>query len=192
MRHYKSNYMTDQQKALLEFVKEQHGSQVRKYTNEPYWNHPVAVANMVSLYSNNHDYCVEIALCHDLLEDTACSQYKLYHTLRSLGYGNADSFHILKSVKELTDVYTSEKYPDMNRKERKQREAERLGKISVTAQNVKYADLIDNTKSIVEHDPKFAVKYLDEKVEVLNNMRAGNINLLIECCYTCRIAMGKL
>ena len=36
-----------QRSALLEFVKEQHGDQVRKFDNVPYWTHPLTVAEMV-------------------------------------------------------------------------------------------------------------------------------------------------
>jgi len=39
-------------------------------------------------------------------------------------------------------------------------------------QTIKVADLISNTGSIVEHDPKFAVTYLEEKrllLDVLTN-----------------------
>jgi len=37
---------------FLEFVQEQHGEQKRKYTLEPYWTHPLEVANMVVKYDH--------------------------------------------------------------------------------------------------------------------------------------------
>ena len=46
----------------------------------------------------------------------------------------------------------------------------------------KYADLIDNSLSIVTHSESFAKTYLQEKVQILDGMRQGNIHLLIEAC----------
>ena len=41
---------------------------------------------------------------------------------------------------------------------------------SKEAQMIKLADLIDNTKSIFKHDPKFAEVYIKEKVDLLEAM----------------------
>jgi hypothetical protein len=40
--------------------------------------------------------------------------------------------------------------------------------------------LIENLSSIVEHDKSFAVTYLQEKKELLKNMRGGNFNLYLK------------
>ena len=164
---------------LLEFVKHWHGDQVRKYTGEPYWHHLVNVAEMASIEPLGY----EIGLCHDLLEDTKCSYEILYSEMKNLGYSLTDRLNICNAVIELTDVYTKESC-ELNRAERKRKESDRLGTISKLAQSVKYADLIDNTKSIAKHDPKFAKVYLAEKRAILDNMRNGNIDLLIKCCWT--------
>jgi hypothetical protein len=50
----------------------------------------------------------------------------------------------------------------------------RLGKISASAKLIKLCDLIDNTRSITEHDPDFAVTYLREKADVLEAMGYGD------------------
>ncbi len=42
------------------------------------------------------------------------------------------------------------------------------------AQTIKLADLISNTRSIVERDPKFAVTYLAEKRELLKVLTDGD------------------
>lgn len=172
--------LTDQQQSLLEFVKQAHSGQVRKYTGEPYWTHPLAVAEVVSKYDDTPGL-TEIALCHDLFEDTAIQREQLKAELIRLDYSQILRIFILNGVEALTDVMTSETYPFMNRAKRKDYEAHRLSKISGHFQTVKYADLIHNTSSIVENDKGFAKKYLNEKRQMLNLMRNGNMNLFIAC-----------
>ncbi len=160
------NHQTMQNRdKLIEFVKEQHRAQVRKYTGEPYLNHLLAVAEMAE--KTGVQYGWEIGLCHDLLEDTECHSGKLESALVNCGYSHDIVYLIVHAVIELTDVFTHHWYPYLNRSIRKQCEALRLHTINRTAQIVKCCDLIDNTKSIVAHDAGFAVKYLAEKREIL-------------------------
>lgn len=181
--------LTERQEKLLQFVKEQHGDQVRKYTGEPYWHHLVAVAEIVGKYEPDG---TEIALCHDLFEDTGCTESWLRELLRMAGYSLFESNEIYTSAIELTDYFTPERFPHLNRAERKKGEANRLGKISNLSQSVKYADLINNTESIAKYDPQFAKKYLQEKIAILDKMRNGNINLLIDCCHVLKNALTEL
>ncbi|GGB77490.1 HD domain-containing protein [Dyadobacter sediminis] len=183
--------LSGEQKNLLEFVKECHGEQKRKYSMAPYWTHVYSVADIASFYVKDAGV-VEIALCHDLFEDTFCNEKVLTARLREIGYGPSMTETIILGVTELTDVYVKEKYPELNRKERKHKEAIRLGQIGKLAQSVKYADLTDNATSIVAGDPGFARIYLREKIDILNQMRQGNINLLIDCCYTLKSCLKQL
>ncbi|MEX0720254.1 MAG: hypothetical protein WD059_06270 [Balneolaceae bacterium] len=181
--------LTDRQEALLEFVKQEHGDQQRKYSDEPYWKHVVRVANIASKYLKDG---VEVAFCHDLLEDTACTEKQLYNQLIAVGYPEEEASVIREGVVELTDVYIKENYPELNRRERKKREAERLWETSYLAQSVKYADLIDNMNSIVDGEPGFARVFVREGVDILKGMRDGNIHLLIDCCYAIKKAKLEL
>lgn len=45
-------------------------------------------------------------------------------------------------------------------------------------QTIKVADLISNTSSIVRHDPKFAVVYLDEARQLLDVLTRADPRLL--------------
>jgi len=83
--------------------------------------------------------------------------------------------------RELTDVYTTESYPDVNRKGRKELEAMRLGRISRKGQTIKYADLLDNGMDIMSNDPKFGEVYLKEKEQILKYMNRGNQELYNKC-----------
>jgi len=184
--------LTDRQEKLFEFVKECHKGQFRKYTGEPYHVHPYAVAELVSSYVQS-EFTIEIALCHDLFEDTDCDRSMLLSVLtEKLGYELQDSRYICHHVEELTDVYTSEAYPDFNRDIRKGLEFIRLRDISSISQSVKYADLIDNTESIVDRDEKFAKVYLKEKEVLLQRMRDGDMYLFADCVGALRDAFKYL
>lgn len=170
--------LSGKQQILLQYVKDSHVDQVRKYTGEPYWNHVYSVAKIIAEIEPKG---IEIALCHDLFEDTEVQMPDLLRFLTHSGYSNEDALFIVSGVNDLTDVFTKENYPTLNRKERKRLEAERLGKVNELSQTVKYADLIDNTKSITEHDEGFAKVYLSEKRQILDQMRRGNFDLLERC-----------
>lgn len=170
--------LTSQQESLFDFVKFKHGHQKRKYTGEPYYNHLYSVADIVSGYIS---HAIEIAFCHDLFEDTNCNFQELYNEMVMIGYKREYAYDVCKCVTELTDVFTSKDYPYLNRVKRKENEALRLGSISPRSQSVKYADLIDNTKSIVEHDPDFSKVYLIEKRRIIELMTKGNAELFAIC-----------
>jgi (p)ppGpp synthase/HD superfamily hydrolase len=182
---------TERQEKLLDFVKKQHEGQIRKYTGEPYWHHVVAVSELASRYEKA-EFTTEIALCHDLFEDTVCQYDCLYNHLLSIGYNLREASEICVGVESLTDKYTKENYPSTNRKNRKDMEAQRLGGNIPFIQSIKYADLINNTSSIVEHDPNFAKTYLEEKRNVLQHMRQGNVDLLILCAASLDRGRRKL
>jgi len=52
----------------LQFATEAHEGQVRKYTREPFINHPISVAYLVAGY-DPHPTAIAAALLHDLVED---------------------------------------------------------------------------------------------------------------------------
>jgi (p)ppGpp synthase/HD superfamily hydrolase len=149
----------------LAFATEAHGrvGQVRKYTGEPYIDHPVEVMGIVRTAAHHTDVMLAAALLHDTIEDTLVTRYDVE---REFGSDVADM------VIELTDQCT-----EGNRAQRKAAEAVRLSTISAEAQTVKLADLISNSASIVEHDPEFARVYLREKKQILEVMTAGDPEL---------------
>lgn len=164
----------DRRKHLLAFVHISHFPQKRKYTGEAYTVHLRAVAEMADKHGLLFGY--EIGLCHDLFEDTACTERDLRQfLLRHYTFEETD--FIINSVIDLSDVFTHEAYPQFNRAERKGLECQRMAKISPNSQSIKYCDLIDNTKSIVQHDPAFAKVYLKEKFNLLQVMDKGDNTL---------------
>jgi len=183
--------LSDRQWELFDFVKVQHGDQKRKYSGQPYWTHLLSVANIVSEYSTVN-FEVEIALCHDLFEDTSCTSAQLEEHLLDLGYDKTSQEMIVKGVVDLTDKYTKEAFPKFNRKIRKGFEAQRLWKIEPYSQTVKYADIIDNTISIVENDKGFARVYLREIDSFIWKINNGNKELYTKCCKIFSEAVHQL
>jgi len=141
--------------------------QKRKYSGKPYWVHTDEVAEIVQSVTED-PVTICAAHLHDVIEDVNKFPYDVDGIRMIFG------MDVLTTVLELTDVFTKENYPDLNRKERKQWEAMRLGKISNRAQTIKLADLVSNTSDIVRNDPGFARTYLKEKEQILNKMLNGN------------------
>lgn len=163
-------------KLLLLYVRFFHRGQRRKYADEYYYHHPVRVAEAADkYYPESCGY--EVGLCHDLLEDTKCTSDKLGMFLYLLGYDVVETQLIVEGVIDLTDVYTKENFPGLNRGRRKQMEAVRLSKCSKFSQTIKFCDFEDNTSSIVSTAPKFAKVYLKEKRYALNLMVLGDQDL---------------
>lgn len=162
------------------FAAEAHGDQKRKYLGTPYIQHPESVARIVKIYGGDSSMILA-SLLHDVIEDTDVTRDQLQDFLKGENFENRGE--ILALVDNLTDVYTKENFPELNRKERKKLEAERLGNIHPRAQTIKLADLYDNTISIVNHDKKFAKIYLQEKSEILKHMNKGHFPLYVRVCH---------
>jgi (p)ppGpp synthase/HD superfamily hydrolase len=139
------------------FAAKKHAGQLRKYTHDPYIVHPTAVALAVAA-AGGDEAQIAAAFLHDTLEDTDTTHAEL---VTEFGQDVADL------VLELTDVFTHEAFPHLNRAARKMLETDRIATISDRAKAVKKADIADNTSSIVTHDPDFAKVYLVEKAAVM-------------------------
>ena len=175
----------DKLKDIILLAVDLHGNQKRKYTGEPYVNHTVQVAKIVKNYGGD-DIMVYAAVLHDVLEDTDTTKEELFNHLRQI-IGPEKAIEVVKLVQELTDVFTKDEYPNINRKGRKEMEAMRLGSISSKAQTIKYADLLDNGQDIMKNDPKFGKVYLREKAEILKHMNRGNQELYKKCLSSLEI-----
>jgi (p)ppGpp synthase/HD superfamily hydrolase len=164
-----------------DFGRKAHDSikQVRKYTGEPYWTHTEAVAEMVAEVMPDNYTAIIAAIQHDTVEDTPVTHSNIFAEF-------GPEIHFI--VDALTHQFTTEKFPKWNRAKRKKEEAKRLGdfgsgtfqvggnwvNFAFEIHTIKLADLIDNTVSIVEHDPKFAETYLKEKEFLLRHLTQGH------------------
>ncbi|HUR66609.1 MAG TPA: HD domain-containing protein [Chitinophagaceae bacterium] len=160
---------------ILEQIKEYataaHGDQKRKYRDELYINHPIRVSEHCQRHVNNLPIAAA-ALLHDVLEDTDIKEEEMEVFLQRVMPAHAA--HTLRLVKDLTDVYTHKAYPLLNRRRRKEKEAERLAATHPDAQTIKYADIIDNSQDIVGSGDDFSQKFLQECKTVLKKIPKGN------------------
>jgi (p)ppGpp synthase/HD superfamily hydrolase len=150
----------------FEYAKAAHSSidHKRKYSGKPYINHPLAVLGILVGAGETDRDVLAASLLHDVLEDV----YPVNGVYRPEMICEMFGAHVLEYVRELTDQYTPQNFPALNRAERKSKEAERIATISDGALKVKLADLIDNTSDIVENDPAFGKAYLKEKSKILD------------------------
>lgn len=158
-------------RALL-FALSAHEGQRRKYTGEPYITHPIVVADLVATVTDR-DETIAVAYLHDVIEDTHGSEELARRAVLDT-FGN----EICRLVDELTDHFTRERYPQLNRAERKRREVERLATVSPAAKIVKLADVIANTHDIARQNAEPAHVYLAEKEAQLAVLLDGEPTLV--------------
>lgn len=155
----------------VEYAAEKHRGQLRKYTGEPYINHPLSVAAIVGLYLPGNEEAQAAAVLHDTIEDCGVTPAEIGtrfgHQVASLVVCNSsfcNSPNLLESPMAENGRRVLASY---NRATRKAIDARWYATGSLVAQTIKVCDLIDNTNSIVLHDPKFAQVYLGEKRALL-------------------------
>lgn len=131
--------------------------QTRKYTGEPYIVHPRRVMRtLVDIGINDPDVLAS-ALLHDVVEDTNITSDLILEVFGS---------RVQSIVASLTD--TAYVMNGANRRARKEMDRARLAQSDSLTQTIKVADLIDNSVSILAHDPKFAKVYIAEKKLLLD------------------------
>ena len=139
--------------------------QKRKYTGEPYIVHPAEVASIVASVPGSTPDMVAAAWLHDVIEDTGCTFTDIH-----MAFG----IDIATLVGWLTDVSKPE---DGKRAVRKAIDREHTAQAPAEAQTIKLADLISNSRSIMQHDPGFAKTYLEEKRLLLEVLTKGDPEL---------------
>ena len=150
---------------VLKFATKAHGDQKRKYTNDPYINHPIAVAEIVETVPHTQEM-IAAALLHDVVEDTDVTLDQIKDKFGS---------KVADLVGWLTDISRPE---DGNRRTRKALDRAHSSNAPAEAQTIKLADLIHNTISIAEHDPNFWKVYREEKIELLKVLTKGDRSLM--------------
>ena len=151
------------QRAIL-FATEAHHGQTRKYTGEPYIVHPLEVMEIVKTVPHTPEM-LAAAVLHDVVEDTDVTLSDIW---------NEFGYKVRQLVADLTDISVPS---DGNRKARKHLDLIHTAKALPQSKTVKLADLISNSKSITEHDPKFAKVYMKEKAALLKVLTEGDPTL---------------
>jgi (p)ppGpp synthase/HD superfamily hydrolase len=150
----------------LEFARAAHEAvdQLRKHTGEQYIVHPVAVADIVRSVPHTEEM-IAAALLHDVVEDTNVG---LDAIRAEFGSGVAEL------VGWLTDVSRPH---DGNRRARKKLDLDHLAQAPAEAQTIKFADLIDNSRTISRYDREFWPVYRREMLALLAALTRGNDEL---------------
>jgi (p)ppGpp synthase/HD superfamily hydrolase len=157
-----------------EFATRAHASidQRRKYTNEPYIVHPVAVAEIVRSVPHTVEM-IAAAYLHDVVEDTPATIAEIENE-----FG--------RSVAELVGWLTDVSVPsDGNRAARKAKDLAHTAAAPAQAKTIKLADLIDNTRTIERHDPGFWRVYRVEKIRLLEVLKEGDATLWKRAAERC-------
>ena len=143
------------------FARDAHKEQTRKYTGNPYIDHLAEVAGIIATVQSDQ-VILATAWLHDCVEDCGVSLQTI-----------EDEFGLTVAlgVSGLSDLESG------NRAERKRQSRDRLALCAGWIQSIKCADLISNTSSIVKHDPKFAVTYLEEKRLLLDVLLRADLRL---------------
>jgi hypothetical protein len=139
-------------------------NQLRRYSGQPYEVHLKSVAGLVESVIDDPEM-IAAAWLHDVVEDTPATVEDVERA-----FGPA----VAALVMELTDV---SRPGHGNRGARVKIYREHLASSSERAKTIKLADLIDNCRDIVRHDPRFAPVYLAEMAALLDVLGDGDPRL---------------
>lgn len=149
--------MSDNIDRTLKYAIRMHADQKRRYTNEPYVFHSMAVADIVRTVPHS-EVMIQAALLHDVVEDVAGVKFEDIKA----EFGE----EVAKLVYYLTDVSSG---MALNRAQRKKLDREHYASGPAEAQTIKVADMIDNTASIHQYDGQFWHNvYKHEKKQLLD------------------------
>lgn len=140
-------------KKAIWFATLAHGEQKRKYSDEPYITHPIAVARIIHTLSPKFakdSTLLAAAILHDVVEDTPATLESI-----ELFFG----LYLADLVEQVTDISRPE---DGNRAFRKAMERGHLRLATPGGATIKVADLIHNAKSIIRDDKAFAKVFIKE------------------------------
>ena len=148
-----------------------HGEQKRKYSDEPYVTHPIAVARIIHTLSPPFAKDCQVlaaAILHDVVEDTPATLDSI-----ELFFGHS----VADLVEQVTDISQLE---DGNRAFRKAMDRGHLRMATPGGATIKVADLIHNAKSIIRDDKNFARVFIKEMKSTLPVLeeRGACVNLL--------------
>lgn len=146
-----------------EFAQKAHDGQSRKFTGEPYFTHPNAVASLVWRTTGNPG-ATAAAFLHDTIEDTDVTFDDLIveFGITIAGYVNALTKNTDKSI-------------DKNLRE-KQYNAHLVQTLPIV-KTIKLADICDNLKNINEVDREFAEGFVRAKKHQLQFLTEGDEGL---------------
>lgn len=151
------------------FAAKKHTGQTRKGDDaQPYINHPLEVANLLSNVGKIEDFDVLIAaILHDTIEDTETSATEITEL-----FGETVCGYVL----EVTDD------KNLPKQKRKQLQVEHAPHLSTGAKLIKLADKISNITDVMNNPPagwsiERRLEYINWGKNVVDGLRGANENL---------------
>lgn len=145
--------------------------QVRKFTGEPFYNHPWRAAAMAEAYGCDWEVIVGCYL-HDTVEDT--------HTTIGLIHQEFGA-RVGRIVNGVTNVATREGNPGLNRAGRFALNLAHLKEQELDCKEVRLFDVYDNLRDGEKVDAKFANMLVAEKPIVVDVCREANYGVHALC-----------
>jgi len=146
-----------------EFAAKAHAGVFRKWSGEPYIEHPKRVAERLAALGFPA-YVVAAAFLHDVVEDTPVSGAEI-----AAEFGPAVAALVLEVTKPIVPG---------NRAARKAAFRAHLAKSSYNGASIKLSDELDNSRNVAELAPEFAETYLPEMREELKVLSHGHPELV--------------
>jgi (p)ppGpp synthase/HD superfamily hydrolase len=145
----------------IDFIKDQHKGQFRRFTLAPYWIHPIRTAVLVMKYKESHkiDELVIAALLHDTVEDCGLSLEYIKEKYGELVHNLVQE---LTSDKELSKGDLKLGYL-----------SEKMGKMSTWGLVIKLCDRLDNVSDFLFTPNEFIKKYKFETKAILYHVEAS-------------------
>lgn len=149
--------ITNKIESALQLAKLAHCGQKRKFTGVKYFEHPMAVAELVSILkdSKNLELLIISAILHDVVEDT-------YITLKDIA--NIFGYKVAALVEELTSDPI--KIKEMGKKEYL---ADKMFKMSTYALVIKLIDRYHNMVDLIK-GKSHTIKYVTETIYILDRL----------------------
>jgi (p)ppGpp synthase/HD superfamily hydrolase len=141
-----------------------HKGQVRKYTGEPYIEHPEAVAELVR-EAGLSDIAITAAILHDTVEDTGATMEDIEEL-----FGDKVAEYVWYLTKP--PVFVGD------RPTRKEHDRWRLSLAPEEVKIIKFFDIYHNASSIKEHDPEKWMSWSAEMTLLLLAMDVRSIPTL--------------
>lgn len=146
------------EKQAKEYATQKHSKQKRKFSKEPYVEHPKRVAELIRTYksSKNKDELISAALLHDTIEDTDTTEEDLKKLFGGL---------VASLVKELSS--DDEGIKKLGKTEYL---TDKMLKMSSWALTIKLADRLENVSDLKDTSDKFRDKYTKETKKILQRL----------------------
>lgn len=139
--------------------------QVRKYTGEDYIVHPREVAALLT-QAGCSDEAIAAGWLHDVVEDTRVELSDI-------------TLHFGERIASYVAFVTEIKSNGITRAARKEMTRKRLKDAPNEVKSLKLADVISNSRSIVDRDPKFAQVYMVEQKNLVATLKDGGSPYLV-------------